>query len=113
MEKTLVIDGREVKFKSTGATPLRYKTQFNEDFFADIMKMEQLSKIKGKKLTYEQIKSLDMEVFYNLCWVLAKTADKSIGEPLDWLDEFDEFPIMEILPKLNDLILSSLQTKKK
>ena len=27
MEKTLVIDNKEVRFKSTGATPLRYKAQ--------------------------------------------------------------------------------------
>ena len=33
MEKTLTIDGKEVRFKSTAATPLRYKAQFNKDYF--------------------------------------------------------------------------------
>lgn len=113
MEKTLTIDGKQVRFKSTGATPLRYKTQFGTDFFADLMKMEKLSKIKNKKQpSYEDVKSLDMEVFYNICWVLAKTADKSIPEPLEWLDTFDEFPLMEILPELQELISGSLQSKK-
>ncbi|GEM04094.1 hypothetical protein HMI01_10820 [Halolactibacillus miurensis] len=113
MEKTINIDGRKVTFQSTGATPLRYKKQFGQDFFTDLMKMQGLSKIKSKNPTYEQIKQLDMEVFYNVAWVLAKTADSSIPEPMDWLDTFEVFPLMEIMPELQDLMLSSMQTSKK
>lgn len=114
MEKTLTIDGKQVRFKSTGATPKRYKAQFGTDFFADLMKMEGLNKIKNKKQpTAKEIESLDMDVLYDICWVLAKTADKSIPEPLDWLDEFDAFPIREIIPELQDLITSSIQSSKK
>ncbi|MCK0471392.1 hypothetical protein [Halalkalibacter sp. APA_J-10(15)] len=113
MEKTIEIDGKNIRFKSTAATPLRYKAQFHNDFFTDIMKMEKLTKIKSKNPTYDQLKALDTEVFYNICWVLAKTADKKIPEPLDWLDDFDEFPLFELLPQLQELIISTLQTKKK
>jgi len=56
---------------------------------------------------------LDMEVFYNICWTLAKTADNSISEPLEWLDTFEVFPLMEILPELQELMMSSLSSKKK
>jgi hypothetical protein len=116
MEKTLTIDGKQVKFESKGSTPLRYKKQFGEDFFVDIMKMNQLSKIKKKKgepLSLEELKSLDTEVFYQIIWTLAKTANNEISEPLEWLDTFEVFPIMEILPELQDLITSSLKSKKK
>lgn len=112
MEKTLTIDGKKVKFESKGSTPLRYKKQFHADFLVDIMKMQSLAKI-GKNPTYEQLKELDTEVFYNIVWVLAKTADNKISEPLEWLDTFNEFPLMEILPELQDLIMGSLQSKKK
>lgn len=113
MEKTLTIDGKKVSFKSTGATPLRYKNQFHRDFLVDILKMEGLAKLGNKKTTYKELQELDTEVFYNLVWVLAKTADSSIPEPLEWLDGFDSFPLMEILPELQDLISNSLQSTKK
>ncbi|CAI3193092.1 hypothetical protein [Clostridium neonatale] len=113
MEKTLTIDGKEVRFKSTAATPLRYKAQFGKDYFAEIMKMESLSNVKKDKIKAKDIQSIDFEVFYNIIWVLAKTADKNIPGPLEWLDGFNEFPLMEIIPELQDLIISSIQTKKK
>jgi hypothetical protein len=113
MEKTLEIDGKKVRFKSSGATPLRYKNQFHRDFLADIMKMQGLAKLGKKNVSYKELQELDTEVFYNICWALAKGADKDIPEPIEWLDEFDSFPLMEILPELQDLITSSIQSKKK
>jgi len=112
LEKTLTIDDKQVKFESKGSTPLRYKKQFGSDYFTDLMKMESLTRIKGEP-TYEDLQTLDMEVFYNICWVMAKTADNNIPEPLEWLDTFDEFPLFEILPELQDLLTQSLQSKKK
>lgn len=111
MEKTIVIDGKNVSFRSTGATPLRYKAQFGNDFFAEIVKLDGMTKVDGEGKT--DISGIDFEVFYNLAWVLAKTADSSIKDPLTWLDTFDEFPIVDILPELQDLIFATLQGKKK
>jgi hypothetical protein len=112
MQKTITIDGKKVQFESKGSTPLRYKKQFGSDFLVDIMKLSQLAKL-SKDPSYEELKALDTEVFYNIVWVLAKTANPEIKEPFEWLDEFDEFPLMEIIPELQDMITSSLQSKKK
>ena len=105
MEKTLVIDGKEVTFKGTGGLPIRYKAQFGKDYFSEIAKMG-----SGKKVDAGQI---DMEVFYNLAYVMAKTADKSIPSPLEWFDSFDSFPIMEIMPEIQEILLHVMQTTKK
>lgn len=113
MEKTIEIDGKKICFKSTAATPLRYKSQFGKDFFVDIMKLSSLDGLNSKKINIEKIEKVDFEVFYNIIWVLAKTADKKIPDPITWLDGFDEFPLFEIIPELQDLILASIQTKKK
>lgn len=104
MEKTLTIDGKEITFKTTGATPLRYKQQFGKDFFGELKKM---MPEKGKEF------DIDLEVFYNFAWVTAKTADKSIPTPIEWFDSFEEFPIMEFIPDLQELLISTMQTKKK
>lgn len=117
MEKTMVIDGKEVRFKSTGATALRYKAQFGKDYFTEILKMGALEKIDvgedWSKIDPKDLDALDFEVFYNIFYTMAKTADPSLPDPLTWLDQFDTFPILDILPELQDLITSSLKTSKK
>lgn len=114
MEKTIEIDGKQVRFKSTAATPLRYKAQFQKDFFAEIYKMEGMQKLlKTKKSDAEKLANIDFELFYNIAWVLAKTADSNIAEPLTWLDGFEVFPIGEIFPQLNELLIANMQSKKK
>lgn len=115
MEKTITIDGKQVRFRSSGATPLRYKAQFGgKDFFHDLLKMHKLTKIKDKENPdYEDLKLIDFDFFYNIIWVLAKTGDKTIPDHMEWLDTFDTFPVMEIIDELNELILSTLQSKKK
>lgn len=113
MEKTIVIDGRKVKFKSTGAVAVRYKAQFNRDFFKDVLKMRPLTKVANKKaedITDEDLESLDFEVFYRIIWVLAKTADNEVPDLLTWLDSFDEFPVEDVIGELYELIASSIQS---
>ncbi len=107
MEKMLTIDGRQVKFKSTGAFLLRYKAQFGRDAIQDILRLQSAIDNKGQ---IKNIDTLDLEVFYNLIWTLAKTADPDILPPLEWLDEFSEFPLMDILPEVMDMIFSCMQS---
>ena len=114
MEKTLTIDGRQVKFKSTGAFLLRYKAQFGRDALQDIFKLQDAVDSKNR---IKNISALDLEVLYDLAWTLAKTADPNIPPPMEWLDEFSEFPLMDIIPEIVDMIFSCLtstvESKKK
>lgn len=116
MEKTLIIDGREVRLKSTAGTPRRFKAQFRKDYFAELIKISK--SFEGTKadepnsMSYEQLSNLDMDIMYDIIWTLAKTADSTIPEPMTWLDSFDSFPLMEIISESQDLIMSSIQTKK-
>ena len=114
MEKILIIDGRQVKFKSTGAFLLRYKAQFGRDALQDIFKLQDAVDSKNR---IKNISALDLEVLYDLAWTLAKTADPNIPPPLEWLDEFSEFPLMDIIPEIVDMVFSCLtstvESKKK
>jgi len=118
LEKTLTIDGKQVKFKSTGGTARRYRNQFGADLFADIMKLQSLTKLQAQGLSTDDIdaetlNAIDFSVFENIAWTLAKTADPEIPDPDTWFDSFDVFPVMDIYPELQELIQESLQTKKK
>lgn len=113
MEKTLTIDGQEVRFKSTAATALRFKAQFGKDYLIEIMKLEALLKLDVKNLSLLDLKEIDFELFYNIAWALAKTANPHIPDPLTWLDQFEEFPLFEIMPELQELVVLSIKGKKK
>ena len=112
MEKTVEIDGKKIRFKSNGATPLRYKAQFGKDYFKEILKLAPLQNLK-RKITPVDLAALDFDVFYNITWILAKTADPTIPEPLEWLEQFDTFPMITVIPELQELMASSFQTTKK
>lgn len=114
MEKTITIDGKEIIFKSTGAVPMRYRAQFGSDFFSDMMSSLNVVELMEKKtLNTKDLQTVNFEVFYQMLWTMAKTANKEIKDPITWLDEFDEFPIFEIIPEVIDLLLSNMQSTKK
>ena len=114
MEKTIIIDGKKINFKVNGATPLRFKAQFGRDYFKEIIKLAPLAKMSDKKnFNIKDLEALDFEVFYNMAWIMAKTADPTIAEPIEWLEQFEEFPMADIIPELQDLLAASFQSTKK
>lgn len=110
MEKILTIDGKQVHFRSTGAFLLRYKAQFGRDAMQDLFKLQQALSPDGQTV---DVGALDLEVFYNLVWTLAKVADPTIPPPLEWLDSFGEFPIIDIIPEVVEMIFSSITSTAK
>ncbi|UYO18745.1 hypothetical protein [Bacillus sp. 41-22] len=120
MEKTITIDGKQVRLKSTAATVKKYKAQFRRDLFADMFGLGIISPITpqdGSQPTIDlanaDLSKVDFEVIYDLVWLYAKTANPEIADPITWLDGFDEFPIYEIIPEIMDLIQSTMGAKKK
>ena len=133
MEKTITIDGKEVRFKASASFPLIYKANFNVDILTIIMPL--LSEIIGGAegmftedsfkdgslvLTPETIStalegvySLELIDIMNLLWTMAKCADDEIPEPMKWFGEFDEFPIIDIAVQVFPMLFESLFSKKK
>lgn len=105
MEKTIIIDEKPIVLKVTGATPLRFKAQFGKDFLSEVLKLNKMNKNK--------IENIDFELFYNLIWVMAKTAKPDIPDPLTWFDSFESIPLMDVIPEIQDLLTFSIQGKKK
>ncbi len=97
MEKVIWIDGKAVPFKATAAFLLRYKNQFGRDALDDINRMQ----------SAVDTGQVNIEILYDMAWVLAKTADPTIPAPMDWLDTFETFPIYEVFPQINSLIMES------
>lgn len=118
MEKTIEVDGQKVKLRSSAAFAIRYKNQFRRDPLADVFSFaEGMADIDLKEVGKDtqtvavEVKDsfdIDTEVFYNIVWSLAKSADNSIPEPLEFFDQFAYFPLFEEMDVILDLALSSM-----
>lgn len=110
MEKTIKIDNKDICFKCTAGTFIRYKQQFDTEFIADIAKLQDcLNTNKSGKVTSVDYSKLSLDVFYDIAWACAKTANDSIPDPMAWLDSFNTFPIMDILPQILELVGANLK----
>ena len=117
MEKTIKIDDKLVKFKSTGATLRMYRQQFQADLFVDFLKLiDAWQKARANK---ELLTGDTMVMFENIAFTMAKQADpEAVPDTADeWLDQFEMFSICQILPEIIELWginnLSINESKKK
>lgn len=119
MEKTITIDGKNVRLISSGATPIIYKNAFGSDFFADLGKFLKIAETANKAKKGQEMAALlplfengDIAIMYNFVWVYAKNADINLKPLEEWLAEFDEFPMFDFLAEVMDLVMRSVTTKK-
>ncbi|CAK1608476.1 MULTISPECIES: hypothetical protein [Streptococcus] len=87
IEKTVTVNDKEVKFKSSATIPRLYRIKFKRDIFKDLAKLEKSFKVNEQSFEIE-----DLEIFENVACIMAYHADKTIPPTIDeWLDEFDRF----------------------
>lgn len=137
MEKTIVIDGIDVKLNNNGAWAIEYRDQFGKDIlpvmlplvaslaegFAsilaeaggdDLSAMKAAEALQGRTmdilLPLVQVEFVDM--VYNVTWALAKNADPEIPEPKKWIRQFDTFYLDEIVPEVYGMILKGFTSSK-
>ena len=109
LEKTVVISGREVKFRSSATVPRLYRIKFKRDIFKDLAKLEK--SYKGKTEEGEELQIEDLEIFENVAYIMAYHANHSIPGTIDeWLDQFEMFSIYEVLPEILELWGTNLIT---
>lgn len=104
MEKTIQIDGRPVRFKCTGSTPLRFREKTGDDLM--VLFPSFIDEAKKGSLSPKAMRSLE-----TLAHIMAKQADPDVSDNLiDWLDEFEMFSIYDAFPQLIELWTASTQT---
>lgn len=107
MEKLIKIDDKDIKFKSTAGTLMRYRNNFGRDFIKDIIALEK--KFKTVKSGVAQFEIVELDMFEKIAWAMAKTANNNTPDIEHWLDEFNSFSIMQILPEIMDLLVGNLK----
>lgn len=113
MEKTINIDGKEVRLRATAAVPRLYRIKFGRDIMQDLSK---LSDAYEKATTeQERFEATDLGLFENVAYIMAKHADKDAvpSSVEEWLDSFEVFSVYQVLPEILTLWnLNTLTTAK-
>lgn len=112
MEKVLSIDGKQVKMRASALIPRLYRFKFRRDIIRDMVSLKNAYE-KAKNLPDDateeerqeaQLSAMDLTIFENVAYIMAKHADPSIPDTADeWLDGFKMFSIYEILPEILEL----------
>ncbi len=112
MEKTLTIDGKQVKMRASALIPRLYRFKFGRDIIKDMMTLKKAydkvaelpEDATDEEKQNEQLSVLDLTIFENVAYIMAKHANAEIPDtPDEWLDEFETFSIYEIMPQILEL----------
>ena len=102
MEKIISIGDKEIKMRSSGATPIKYKMLFNKDLFVDMKPLFVGMKKNADGTATIPIEAID--VFTRLAYVFACQGDPELDTSFeDWLEQFEMMDIMTSFTDLLDL----------
>ena len=117
MKKTLTLGNQQLVLVSSGATPIFYRNEFGRDFFGDFKQfLTFASNAANAETDADKLQLLMdpevMELIQRMTYIYAKNANVNISPMDKWFEEFEEFPIFDILGEVVDLAMSSISTKK-
>lgn len=123
MIATLNIDNKEVEFKASASIVYKFKNYFNKDLLKILMPLlkdmiplmyaktneDGLPDVPQEQL-FALIEKIELTDVLSIIWIMAKTADKTIKDPEDWYDDFEVFPVNEVMTKLMPVLFKSVLT---
>ena len=122
MKKILNIGGKEVGFRASALTPCLYRAWIGRDMIVDMKRLSdnyiKVKDIRENGTEEEKAESslsiVDLTVFENVAYVMAKHYDASIPDtPDEWLDGLPMLSIYEVMPELLALWQMNLATTAK
>lgn len=138
MEKTIILEDKEIKLNNNANWFFIYRDQFGHDIIPTLMPMlattinlamglidetgktdavtiRDIVKIADSDAMLNalvHLSGLEFVELINIFWALAKNADESIAEPSRWVKQFDTFPVDEIAPVIFSMIISGVISSK-
>lgn len=107
MQKTIKIGNVSFNLAATGAVLCLYKQQFGVEYYDDFLRITAIN----TNISASDIEkaAISLEIGYRLIWSMAKAADPSISDPDVWIDEFEDFPLTELMPIAMELLGKSFE----
>ena len=115
MEKTIMIDGREVRLRASAAIPRLYRIKFRRDILQDMQTIKKAVEKSVRENAQEggQMSSIPLEaleLFENVSYLMAKHADPTVPATVEeWLDGFETFSIYTVFPAIEELWMANVQ----
>ena len=115
MEKTIMIDGREVRLRASAAIPRLYRIKFRRDILQDMQTIKKAVEKFTRENAQEggQMSSIPLEaleLFENVSYLMAKHADPAVPSTVEeWLDGFETFSIYTVFPAIEELWMANVQ----
>lgn len=122
MEKVIEIDGKAVVFRKTGATMVAYKRQTGREFYSDLSNfLNVVEKDENGEILRDgngnpkvKLENFTVDYMYDMLHIMARAADKSIpADIVDWLDGFNDFPVVQIFIEILPLLNNEMQISRK
>lgn len=114
MDKTINIEGREIKFRATARTPRLYRMITNRDMIKDMNNLMQAFQktTANNENALSQLTTEHLMIFEDSAYVMARHANPDMPEKSadDWLDTFEMFDIYSIFPELIELWIQNTAT---
>lgn len=103
MEKLIKVGDRDIVFRATAATPMKYRNAFpGKDLFKDLMSLDGLSEA--------DFEGVDMGIFERIAYIMSDAYGKHVSFE-EWLDSFEMMDIMNVLPEIMVLWEANMDTQ--
>lgn len=116
--KTIQVGEQEITFRASALLPKLYRVKFGRDLIRDMTQLDKKIK-RDSDGNIEALDEIDLTIFENFAWLMAKHQEKSVPEdPDEWLDSIDGvLDIYQIFPELlalwgANLVTTSIPAKK-
>ena len=110
MEQTIKLSEKEVELKATAKLPLIYMAAFGEDIMQVQGKIFAIVQPDGT-LDLSRMSEINCVGVMQIIWSMAKCAEgDKVPAFEEWLEEFETFPIFDVLFDVLDLFFANMQT---
>lgn len=129
MKKEIKIGEQDVELNSSAGWFYDYREQFGHDIMPDLLPIlegllgtlaelnvdgaEEImltDEIVGKII--DALATAEITTVFNIAWAMAHNADDKIKSPKEWANDFENFPMDEVVPELITLALESSVSSK-
>ena len=103
MDKTIIIDDKEVKFRATARTPRLYRALIGRDMISDMNRLQKA--FNPDNAEESNLDVMNLQIFEDTAYIMARHANPDMEEKSadEWLDTFNMFSIYEVLPHILEL----------
>lgn len=113
LEKVIKVGDTKIKMRASALIPRLYRVKFGRDMVVDLRRLQaDMKEVREDETDEKCLDAIDLTIFENLMWIMAKHADPEVSsDPDEWLESLPGvFSVYEVLPEIEDLLSQNMAT---